>query len=39
MMQYLFQGFNCRADGKYRDLLLDIGTEEMAHLEMPATLH
>ncbi|MCP8615534.1 manganese catalase family protein [Salirhabdus salicampi] len=38
MMQYLFQGFNCRADSKYRDLLLDIGTEEIAHVEMLATL-
>ncbi|GAA0315936.1 manganese catalase family protein [Bacillus carboniphilus] len=38
MMQYLFQGFNCRADKKYRDMLLDIGTEEMAHVEMLATL-
>ncbi|MFE8700506.1 manganese catalase family protein [Cytobacillus sp. FJAT-54145] len=38
MMQYLFQGFNGRADAKYRDLCLDIGTEEMAHVEMLATL-
>ncbi|MDQ0298869.1 Mn-containing catalase [Salibacterium salarium] len=38
MMQYLFQGFNCRADAKYRDLLFDIGTEEIAHVEMLATL-
>ncbi|MFZ4450385.1 manganese catalase family protein [Salibacterium aidingense] len=38
MMQYLFQGFNCRADPKYRDLLFDIGTEEIAHVEMLATL-
>ncbi|KAA0546867.1 manganese catalase family protein [Bacillus sp. BGMRC 2118] len=38
MMQYLFQGFNCRAEGKYRDLLLDIGTEEIAHVEMLATM-
>lgn len=37
-MQYLFQGFNSRADAKYRDLLLDIGTEELAHIEMLATL-
>lgn len=34
MMQYLFQGWNCRAPGKYRDMLLDIGTEEIAHVEM-----
>ncbi|MBB6448555.1 Mn-containing catalase [Geomicrobium halophilum] len=38
MMQYLFQGFNCRADPKYRDLLFDIGTEEIAHVEMLATM-
>ncbi|WP_456275337.1 manganese catalase family protein [Bacillus sp. AK128] len=38
MMQYLFQGFNGRADAKYRDLLLDIGAEEMAHVEMLATM-
>lgn len=38
MMQYLMQGFNCRADRKYRDLLLDIGTEEIAHVEILATL-
>ncbi len=38
MMAYLFQGWNCRGPTKYRDLLLDIGTEEMAHVEMLATL-
>ncbi|MCR6472283.1 manganese catalase family protein [Bacillus safensis] len=38
MMQYLFQGFNCRADQKYRDLLFDIGTEEIGHVEMLATM-
>jgi Mn-containing catalase len=38
MMQYLFQGFNSRGDKKYRDLLLDMGTEEMAHVELLATL-
>ncbi|MCA1038683.1 manganese catalase family protein [Bacillus infantis] len=38
MMQYLFQGFNSRADAKYRDLCLDIGTEEIAHVEMLATM-
>lgn len=36
MMQYLFQGWNCRGPAKYRDLLLDVGTEEMAHVEMLA---
>ncbi|CAI9389443.1 manganese catalase family protein [Niallia sp. Sow4_A1] len=38
MMQYLFQGWNCRAEKKYRDMLLDIGTEEIAHVEMLATM-
>lgn len=38
MMQYLFQGWNCRGPAKYRDLLLDIGTEEMGHVEMLATM-
>jgi Mn-containing catalase len=33
-MQYLFQGWNCRLPGKYKDMLLDIGTEELAHVEM-----
>jgi len=34
MMSYLFQGWNCRSSDKYRDMLLDIGTEEIAHVEM-----
>lgn len=38
MMQYLFQGWNCRAEAKYRDMLLDIGTEEIAHVEMISTM-
>ncbi|WP_174732318.1 manganese catalase family protein [Mesobacillus harenae] len=38
MMQYLFQGWNCRGDQKYRDMLLDIGTEEIAHVEMLTTM-
>jgi len=37
-MQYLFQGWNLRGDGKYRDLLLDTGTEELAHVEMLVTM-
>lgn len=37
-MQYLFQGFNCRADAKYKDLLYDVGTEEIGHVEMLATM-
>lgn len=38
MIQYLFQGWNCRAEAKYRDMLLDVGTEEIAHVEMIATM-
>ena len=34
MMSYLFQGWNCRGPQKYKDMLLDIGTEEIAHVEM-----
>ena len=36
--QYLLQGWNCRLPGKYKDMLLDIGTEELAHVEMLVTL-
>jgi len=28
-MQYLFQGWNCRGPAKYRDMILDIATEEI----------
>ncbi|ARV63086.1 manganese catalase [Nostocales cyanobacterium HT-58-2] len=38
MMQYLFQGWNCRGPAKYRDLLLDTGTEEIGHIEILSTL-
>lgn len=38
MMQYLFQGWNCRGEKKYRDMLLDIGTEEIGHVEMLSTM-
>lgn len=34
MMQYLLQGWNVRMPGKYKDLLLDIATEEIGHVEM-----
>ena len=37
-MQYLFQGWNCRGPAKYRDMLMDIGTEEIGHVEMLATM-
>lgn len=38
MMQYLFQGWSCRGPAKYRDMLLDIGTEEIVHVEMLCTM-
>jgi len=38
MMTYMFQGWNCRAPAKYRDMILDIGTEEIGHVEMLATM-
>lgn len=38
MMQYLFQGWNCRGPAKYKDMLMDIGTEEIGHIELLATL-
>lgn len=36
-LQYLFQAFGARGPAKYRDMLLDTGTEEIAHIEMLAT--
>ena len=38
MMQYLWQGWNCRIPGKYKDLIMDIGTEEIGHVEMLTTM-
>ncbi|WP_410534723.1 manganese catalase family protein [Streptomyces sp. KL2] len=38
MMQYMFQGWNCRIKGKYKDLIMDIATEEIGHVEMLATM-
>lgn len=38
MNMYLFQGWNARGDDKYKDLVLDIGTEEIGHVEMIATM-
>ncbi len=36
-LQYLFQAWNSRGPVKYRDMLLETGTEEIAHIEMLAT--
>jgi Mn-containing catalase len=38
MMTYLFQGWSCRGPQKYKDMIMDIGTEEIAHVEMLATM-
>src|SRR6195952_2179779 len=37
-MQYLFQGWNCRMPGKYKDMIMDIATEEIGHVEMICTM-
>jgi Mn-containing catalase len=37
-MQYLFQGWNCRMEGKYKDMIMDVATEEIGHVEMLATM-
>ncbi len=37
-MQYTFQGWNCVDELARRDLLLDIGTEELSHLEVVGAL-
>jgi manganese catalase len=37
-MQYLFQGWTCRMPGKYKDLIMDVATEKMGHVEMIATM-
>ncbi|WP_045823029.1 manganese catalase family protein [Williamsia herbipolensis] len=37
-MQYLMQGWNCRLKGKYKDLIMDVATEEIGHVEMIATM-
>jgi len=36
-LQYLFQAWNTRGPVKYRDMLLDTGTEEISHIEMLVT--
>jgi Mn-containing catalase len=38
MIGYLFQGWNCRGPEKYKDMIMDIGTEEIGHVEMIATM-
>lgn len=38
MMTYLFQGWNCRSPQKDKDMIMDICTEELAHVEMLATM-
>jgi hypothetical protein len=37
-MRYLFQGWNSRMPGKCKDLIMDIATEEVGHVEMIATM-
>jgi Mn-containing catalase len=37
MLQYLMQGFNFRGPARYKDMLLNTGTEEIGHIEMLAT--
>jgi Mn-containing catalase len=36
-LQYLFQSWGARGPVKYRDMLLETGTEEIGHIEMLAT--
>ena len=36
-LQYMFQAWGSRGPSKYRDMLLETGTEEMGHIEMLAT--
>ena len=39
MMQYLWQGWtSARMPGKYKDMLMDIATEEIGHVEMLCTM-
>ncbi|UFU14142.1 manganese catalase family protein [Curtobacterium sp. C1] len=37
-LQYQFQAWNMHIPGKYRDMVLGIGAEEMGHVEMLATM-
>jgi len=36
-LQYLFQAWGARGPKKYRDMLIETGTEELGHIEMLAT--
>ncbi len=36
-LQYLFQAWGARGPSKFRDMLLETGTEEIGHIEMLAT--
>ncbi len=36
-LQYLFQAFGARGPVKYRDLLMETGTEEISHIQILAT--
>lgn len=36
-LQYLFQAWGARGPVKYRDMLMETGTEEIAHIEMLVT--
>ena len=36
-LQYLFQGWGNRGPDRYKDMLLNTGTEEIGHIEMLAT--
>ncbi len=38
MMTYLFQGWSCRGPQKYKDMIMDIGSEEIGHVEMLAVM-
>lgn len=38
MLAYTLQGWNTVGNEKYKDLLLDTGTEEIGHMEMLATM-
>jgi Mn-containing catalase len=37
MLQYMFQGWGSRGPSKYREMLLNTGTEEIGHIEMLST--